>query len=181
MGYGSSVEMTFEFDVVRNFTALYMYSNNDFHQGVQVSVFFSRKFFTSINIQRYRGVRVIVLLLWCSVFINTHMRISRVRTHRLCVVTNAHQIGFKKISYRQLFETILISIFKFLFCIYHYNVFFEAQPKILTILVALCLQNNLLICHHLYKKQLNFTRYLHISSYYHIRLLIVILMSIKFK
>ncbi|XP_050425445.1 discoidin domain-containing receptor 2 [Adelges cooleyi] len=36
MGYGSSVEMTFEFDSVRNFTALYMYSNNDFRQGVQV-------------------------------------------------------------------------------------------------------------------------------------------------
>lgn len=39
MGYGSSVEMTFEFDVVRNFTALYMYSNNAFHQDVQVSLF----------------------------------------------------------------------------------------------------------------------------------------------
>ncbi|XP_022171653.1 discoidin domain-containing receptor 2 [Myzus persicae] len=36
MGYGSSVEMTFEFDIVRNFTALYMHSNNDFRQGVQV-------------------------------------------------------------------------------------------------------------------------------------------------
>ncbi|KAF0766637.1 discoidin domain-containing receptor 2-like [Aphis craccivora] len=35
MGYGSSVEMTFEFDIVRNFTALYMHSNNDFRQGVQ--------------------------------------------------------------------------------------------------------------------------------------------------
>ncbi|XP_050548705.1 discoidin domain-containing receptor 2-like isoform X2 [Daktulosphaira vitifoliae] len=35
-GYGSSVEMTFEFNSVRNFTALYMYSNNDFRQGVQV-------------------------------------------------------------------------------------------------------------------------------------------------
>lgn len=36
MGYGSSVEMTFEFDIVRNFTALYMHSNNDFRHGVQV-------------------------------------------------------------------------------------------------------------------------------------------------
>lgn len=44
MGYGSSVEMTFEFDVVRNFTALYMYSNNDFHQGVQVSEFLCKYF-----------------------------------------------------------------------------------------------------------------------------------------
>lgn len=45
MGYGSSVEMTFEFDVVRNFTALYMYSNNDFHKDVQVSFFSFTKTF----------------------------------------------------------------------------------------------------------------------------------------
>lgn len=51
MGYGSSVEMTFEFDIVRNFTALYMHSNNDFRQGVQVSLF-SLKSVDEPNVQK---------------------------------------------------------------------------------------------------------------------------------
>lgn len=61
MGYGSSVEMTFEFDIVRNFTALYMHSNNDFRQGVQVS-FFSLKSI-DVNEQNIKYKSILIFLI----------------------------------------------------------------------------------------------------------------------
>lgn len=50
---GKPVELTFQFDTVRNFSAMVLHTNNMFSKGVQVSVTASRYYTSTVESVRH--------------------------------------------------------------------------------------------------------------------------------